>query len=183
VVRELRRIRRIKSYRAPRTPVRQAAVRVKRPAGQPRFLAVSLRRQELAALEERAAPATQVQGTLPERILYKALLKRRIEFDFQSSLGGGRIGWMFGRQVADFALHPRGIIIEVQGAYWHSQREQRFRDQARDMVLTARGWTVLYLGEDVIYNETLLNRWLDSNILFGRVGSTGWLATSAIVEA
>jgi hypothetical protein len=91
-----------------------------------------------------------------------------------SSLAGGRAGWMFGRQVADFALWQQAIVIECQGAYWHSQREQKYRDLTRELVLGAKGWTVLYLNEDVIENEQRLDVWLDRNVVFGKVGSTGW---------
>lgn len=53
-------------------------------------------------LEKRAVSEEAAGGvaTLPERIVYRELLRRRVTFDFQSSLLGGRL--RLGGMVADF---------------------------------------------------------------------------------
>jgi very-short-patch-repair endonuclease len=178
MVREIRRVRQINSIRAPRTPISVRAGRITKPIRRRGFVGVSELTQEQQAQERRAVPITQVNGTILERIVYKALTDRHIPFDFQSSQQGGRAGWQFGRQVADFALYGQRIIIEVQGAYWHSGGDQHYRDVTRELVLSGEGWTVLYLDEAIILNERALNVWLDSNVVFGAVVHSGWHLTS-----
>ena len=90
------------------------------------------------------------------------------------------MGWMFGRQVADFALWQARIVIEVQGAYWHTPVEQAYRDKARELVLNAEGWTVLYLEEPDITDPIRLDRWLATHILFATVVPQGYAVSSAL---
>src|SRR3990167_2754607 len=68
--------------------------------------------------EARAVSEEEVRGTLPERIFYLALIRvlhfmPDADFDFQSSLQGGRLE--FGGIVADFLFPEQRIIVNVQG--------------------------------------------------------------------
>ena len=127
--------------------------------------------EALAALEARAVPVTAVMGTILERIVYKALVDKGIPFDFQSSLVGGRAGYQFGRQTADFVFWQQHLVVEVQGEYWHAKGEQHWRDIVRELVLSGEGWTTLYLEQDVVFNQFLLNEWLDRNVVYGAIGA------------
>lgn len=111
--------------------------------------------------EARAVSHDAVAGSLPERILYKALLRRGLregpDFVFQVSLFGGR--QEIAGMVADFAFYPRALIVRVQSD-WHLGWEAQTRDDNQREILEGQGWTVLDLWDDTIYNEFLLEAWL-----------------------
>ena len=133
-----------------------------------------------AELETRAVPLAEVFGTILERIVYKALRRLHIPFDFQSSVSGGRMEWGFGRQVADFWLWTLNLVIEVQGTYWHTAREQTGKDKARELALAAQGKRMLTLWEDTIRNQTLLERWLQDHVIHGGTLVNQYTLTSPI---
>lgn len=119
------------------------------------------------ALEARAVPHGLVRGTLPERILYAALIKLMhfipdVDFDFQSGLQGGRIG--FGGIVVDFLFPHLRLAIQVQGPT-HDQFIRIKKDQEQKLALEEMGYTVVEVDEDVIYNEAKLDDWL--RVTFG----------------
>lgn len=94
--------------------------------------------------EARAVPHDQVRGTLPERIEYKYLtdilnFSPIDDFDFQSSLDGGRLE--FGGIVADFIFEWMKIIIRVQGPT-HSDFLRFRKDEEQLMALEEMGYTV-----------------------------------------
>jgi len=113
-------------------------------------------------LERRAVPKSEVFGTLPERIVYKELLKRHVYFDFQSSFMGGRLE--LGGVVADFILPEAKVIIRIQGEYWHTGLAAEAKDEAQRAVLEGMGFTVYDLWEDTIYDEEALERWMEDHI-------------------
>lgn len=51
---------------------------------------IRLPQDDKARQERRAVPLAKVYGTLTERIVYREFQRRRLDFDFQSSLLGGR---------------------------------------------------------------------------------------------
>lgn len=123
--------------------------------------------------EQFAVPDSEVHGTLPERILYKALKDRHMipeMFSFQSSLVGGRI--YLGGMVADFLCERPPVVIRVQGEHWHGQfdREtgdlihgdivQARRDDEQGQELNSLGYAVLDLWEQMTYNPYILQDWL-----------------------
>ncbi len=92
------------------------------------------------------------RGTLPEWRVYFWLTKHNIEFDFQSSMMGGRL--QLGGLVSDFLLPQRSppMVLNVQGIFWHyfgpnadRQKDQRQQDQLENM-----GYQVINLDEDMI---------------------------------
>jgi hypothetical protein len=109
--------------------------------------------------QERAQRALRIQergirGTLPELLTYDWLERRPHEFDFQSSLGGGRL--ILGGAVADFILFdllPGALAVwRIQGDYWHSKAERMERDLAqRERLLSER-----YMGLPV---EQVVDIW------------------------
>lgn len=124
--------------------------------------------------EQYAVPKTQVTGTLPERIFYKALndlhLQDGVDFDFQSSLAGGRI--ILGGLVVDFLFRRPPLAVRIQGKYWHGEfdREngnlmhgdivQGRRDDEQGMELNENGFAVLDLWEDTCDDPYLLKYWM-----------------------
>lgn len=101
--------------------------------------------------EMRAISKYAVRGTLPERIVYQALLNMHYvvgcDFTFQSSLEGGRLE--LGGVVADFLLPIQRLCIQVQGPT-HTQHIQIAKDEEQRMILEAYGYSVVYLDQDVI---------------------------------
>ena len=131
-------------------------------------------------LERRAVSHDQVRGSVHERIVYRELLKRRLPFDFQSSIEGGRLE--LGGMVADFILLDRPVIIRVQGAVWHTGLFPEAKDRAQKAVLQGYGYTVLDLWDWEIESAGLLENWFRENIdvnvpsLGGGVITTGMRA-------
>jgi hypothetical protein len=113
-------------------------------------------------LEVRATSKSQIRGTLPERILYKALidivhLVPGVDFDFQSSQEGGR--QELGGIVADFLFYYMRIIIQVQGPT-HTEFLRSRKDEEQREILTSMGYQVYDVEEYTIYNQALFEEWL-----------------------
>jgi hypothetical protein len=123
--------------------------------------------------EMNAIPKTQLKGTLPERTLYKALVTYMhmvsgIDFDFQSSLSGGRIE--LGGLVVDFIFRSRMLVIQVQGPT-HTEFLRSRKDEEQRSALAEMGYTEVDLGLDVIYSPMWLENWLRR--IFGFIGGNG----------
>ena len=89
-----------------------------------------------------------IQGTLPELVVYQWLTRRGYQFDFQTSLMGGRLE--LGGAVADFVifdLDPGGIAVwRVQGEHWHAgNRDKEEKDRAQRETLLRQS----YMGQPV----------------------------------
>lgn len=112
--------------------------------------------------EARAVSKGQVNGTLPERIVYKFLVERLslvagIDFNFQSSQMGGRLE--LGGLVADFAFPLMRMIIQVQGPTHDTfLRSRKDIEQTGD--LTNMGYMVKEIDDDTIYNEYMFEEWM-----------------------
>jgi hypothetical protein len=106
-------------------------------------------------LEARAVPKSMVRGTLPERILYRTLVHifhfvENVDFDFQSSLQGGRME--LGGIVADFLFPILKIVLQVQGST-HMEYMRMAKDQEQMGALLEMGYVTYELWENDIYNE------------------------------
>lgn len=106
-------------------------------------------------LEARAVKEETVRGTLPERIVYKWLVSRLrmvpdVDFDFQSSLQGGRME--LGGILADFLFQHIRIILQVQGPT-HTQYLRSRKDEEQRQLLAEMGYTVYEIDVDTVYNE------------------------------
>lgn len=119
-------------------------------------------------LEARAVKKSTVRGTLPERIEYKYLIsKLRLspssDFDFQSSLMGGRIE--LGGMVADFLFEHRKLVIRIQGPT-HTEYLRYRKDEEQRMALEGMGYRILDLTDTEVYNEHFLDNWHRKNFTF-----------------
>lgn len=108
-------------------------------------------------LEARAVQREYVNGTLPERIVYKYLTDylrfvSGVDFDFQSSLDGGRLE--LGGMVVDFLFRFMKIIIQVQGPT-HTEFLRAARDEEQAAELANWGYDVFWLEDTLIYDEYL----------------------------
>ena len=65
--------------------------------------------------------------TLPEALAYIYLQANQIEFVFQQSYNSGRT--YRGGAVIDFWIPDRGLILRINGDYYHSQPDRRERDE------------------------------------------------------
>lgn len=113
-------------------------------------------------LETRAVSKFKVKGTLPERILYKALTDQfhwvdGIQFNFQSSQEGGRLE--LGGLVADFLFFEMRMIIQVQGPT-HTEYLRIRKDDEQKAILKDMGYRVFDIEEELVYNEYGFNDWL-----------------------
>jgi hypothetical protein len=113
-------------------------------------------------LEARAVPETRVRGTLPERIMLKALIELmhfswNADFTFQSSLQGGRLE--LGGVVADFVFPHMKVIIRVQGPT-HGTFIRKKKDDEQLGILEEMGYVVWDIDTETILNEYELEDWL-----------------------
>ena len=115
-------------------------------------------------LEARAAQ--NVEGSLEERIFYKALVDHGfipgVDFVFQSSEFGGRAE--LGGLIADFIFPVPRLVVQVMGQYWHSTPEIEARDVTQQALLEMLGYTVMFLWAGVVRDEAALERWIDNNL-------------------
>lgn len=100
--------------------------------------------------EARAVSHDQVAGTLPERIIYAWLSARRIPFDFQTSLQGGRLE--FGGIVADFILPDHMYVLNPAGPT-HDTFLRTRKDEEQAMILAEFGYRVFLIDDSVVYDE------------------------------
>ena len=122
--------------------------------------------------EARAVSKASVPGTLPERIVYKYLVTKRryspsADFDFQSSLQGGRLE--LGGIVADFLFRYMRIILQVQGpthqGYLRTAKDNEQRDALEQM-----GYRVFDIEDKVIFNEFRFEQVMDQIFRGGLTG-------------
>lgn len=123
--------------------------------------------------EARAVSEERVRGTLPERIMWLALVRLMrfqpdVDFDFQSSLQGGRIE--LGGMVADFVFYFMKIIIRVQGPT-HAEFLRMRKDEEQRMIMEGMGFTVWDADDATIYNVYSLEQWLREH--FNMAGGRG----------
>lgn len=80
-------------------------------------------------------------GTLPEKMVYAELTRRNIPFLYLNDMNFviPEIGFNKWYQ-ADFVIPSLHIIIEVQGAYWHSKPEALEADAFKLAVYESTGW-------------------------------------------
>ncbi len=128
-------------------------------------------RNEREQLEKRAVPHGDVKGSVEERIFYKALVQRRLDFSFQPAVDGGR--QELGGLVADFILygfgHQRGLVVGVNGTIWHTGNAPERRDADNDARLIALGFEVTKIWDYEIWNVKSFNEWMRRFIDFAPI--------------
>ncbi len=99
-------------------------------------------------------PFPHVPGTRPEKMVYAQLIWRRLPFMFQTWLRVNIPEANFDNWYRpDFILPDRKIIIEVQGAYFHSKPEQVEKDAFKYALFQHQGYRVLTWWDYEIYNN------------------------------
>jgi len=91
-----------------------------------------------------------------EALVMRWLEKRKIVYEFQSSLAGGY--YSLGGAVVDFLLRARGLAWRVHSEYWHTGVEIEAHDLIQKELLSGLGWRVVDLWQDDLeqrLNETL----------------------------
>lgn len=88
-------------------------------------------------------PFPEVHGTLPEKMVYAELTRLGIPFLFLNDIRFTIPELQFDQWYqADFVIPSIKLIIEVQGAYWHSKPEVIQSDSFKFAVYQATGWSV-----------------------------------------
>ena len=113
-------------------------------------------------LEARAMPRSLIRGTLPERIIYMYLVRNMhmvdgVEFEFQTSLQGGRSE--LGGIVADFLFRQMRIVINPLGPT-HTQFIREAKDREQTLALALMGYQVFMIEENDVYNEFTLEAFM-----------------------
>lgn len=110
-------------------------------------------------------PFPEVHGTLPEKMVYAELSRRRIPFLFLNDIRFQIPEIEFDKQYqADFVLPQLKLIIEVQGAYWHSMDKTIEADAFKFAIYETAGYKALAWWDfdiierlhDLFINEPLL---------------------------
>jgi hypothetical protein len=107
--------------------------------------------------------------------MYKALVQHKykpdVDFDFQSSLLGGRLS--LGGIVADFMFPFMRIVVQVQGPT-HSTFIRKAKDAEQRELLEAMGYKSLECSMETIMNGPKLDIWIRKNIdTSNRLSGTG----------
>ena len=79
--------------------------------------------------------------SFPEKKLWKALRRLSAHIKRQAPIGP---------YIVDFVSHRKKVIIEVDGAYWHSLPGRTERDEKRTTWLEGQGYRVLRFGESAL---------------------------------
>ena len=103
-------------------------------------------------------PFPGVHGTVPEKMVYEQLTRRGIAFyflnDFTYSIP--EIDFIKEYQ-SDFVIPSMRLIIEVQGAHWHSMPKTIESDAFKFAVYESTGWQVLaWWDYDILDNVNRL---------------------------
>lgn len=83
-----------------------------------------------------------------EKIVYDYLIRRGIQFRFQTAFGGGY--FELGGTVVDFLLDDLRLAWRVQGEYYHRGVGVEGKDFIQKELLAGLGWTVVDIwGDDI----------------------------------
>jgi len=106
------------------------------------------RQHPIEAMQHSLIGNLSLQNTSPtsiEKRLMDALDVAGIPYEFQYVIGK--------KFLCDFAFPEAVLIVECDGAYWHSTAKQRRRDASKDAYLQACGYTVLRLSDKQIETD------------------------------
>lgn len=118
--------------------------------------------REIEELEAQAVPLEEVDGSLPERIMYRDLLQRRALFFFRYWLVAAP--GVAGALQVDFYFTDRPLIIEIYGVYFHEagrlrdvEREERIKELEPEKRLAT-------IWDTEVYNREFREDWLRRNV-------------------
>jgi len=104
------------------------------------------------------SPDTLVASDL-ERIVINWLNKRGIiDYDFQSSLLGGR--YELGGSIIDILFPDRSLAWRIQGDYWHKQIAKQATDSVQRELLESQGWKVVDIWGSTLDTPTRIEETL-----------------------
>ena len=125
--------------------------------------AIAVKKQVPGKVEDPVEKAAMqgVEGTLPERIVWKWLEDEGHVYEAQQAELGGRL-WV-GRAVVDFVILDMGsapVMVRVQGDYWHGTNypERKARDDEQAVRLRGMGYVVVDLWEGELYEAARRER-------------------------
>jgi hypothetical protein len=124
-------------------------------------------------LEARAVPPGVIKGYLTERLIYAALVNQfhfvpGVDFDFQSSVDGGRLE--MGGLVADFLFRYMKIVINPLGPQHYQFRNVK-KDEEQVQILAEMGYTCYLIDQEITFDERKLDEFLRR--IFGGWASGG----------
>ena len=94
-----------------------------------------------------------VEGTLPEKMLFNELAKRRIQFYYNQYFGDLPFTSKAEHYRPDFILPDYNIILNVNGIYWHSQPGKFELDYVQASLFEAAGWKFVVLtDQEILFN-------------------------------
>jgi len=125
---------------------------------------------EVEQLERRAVPLEQVWGSLPERILYRELLRRRAVFLFHYMLAGVR--GQPGAIIVDYYFLDRPLIVEEYGTGIHERGSLRDIERERRIEEIEPQRRIAVIWDTEIFNEEFLEQWLINNVDAALIGMT-----------
>ena len=106
--------------------------------------AESYKKKYVRGYKEWVDPFPEVHGTKPEKMVYAALTQAGIQFYFLNDIAFSDPYIDFFKEYqADFIIPSVKVIIEVQGAYWHSKPETIESDAYKFAVYESFGYTSL----------------------------------------
>ncbi len=96
--------------------------------------------------EKQVEPPLEWLGTRPEYAIYQALVRLKVDFEYQSSKLGGRLDR--GGAVLDFYIGSLNIGISVMSEFWHYGRPEAIaNDRMQRLALEAMGLQMIYIDE------------------------------------
>jgi hypothetical protein len=119
-------------------------------------------------------PFPEIHGTLPEKMVYAELSRLGIPFLFLNDIRFQIPDLEFDKKYqADFVFPDVKLIIEVQGAYFHSMQKTIEADAFKFAVYEVTGWTarawwdydILSDLQNLVANEPLLRSLIRPNQL------------------
>ena len=105
----------------------------------------------------------EVIGTDIELLVIAWLDRRKIIYEFKSSLMGGFFA--LGGAVVDILLRERNLAWRIFGEYWHQGVIKEGSDQIQRELLTNLGYTVVDIWGDDILDPTRINETLTKALL------------------
>ncbi len=124
-------------------------------------------------LEARAVPRGVIKGYVDERILYAALVNLfhfvpGVDFDYQSSIDGGRLE--MGGLVCDFIFRYLRVVINPLGPQHYRFRDMK-KDEEQIQILAEMGYQCYMIDQSVVLDEFQLEEFLRR--VFGGMTSGG----------
>ena len=126
-------------------------------------------------MELRAIPRWRVVGFLRERIVWKWLATQAhlvpdVDFDFQSSMLGGRME--LGGLVVDFLFPFKFLALQVDGPT-HTENLRGAKDEEQRLILAQKGYRVANLPIAIIDNESEFENFMRKFLNMYSMGQAG----------